>query len=67
MPEITFNENAGSFTVFIDGKPIDSSKLADGSYYVGLFPHQHFQNPDDIVKILTKTYGILWSDQPGQD
>jgi hypothetical protein len=66
MPQITFEENAGSFTVFIDGQPIDSARLADGSYYVGVFPHQNFPTPADVLQILTQTYGVLWSDQPGE-
>ena len=66
MPAITFEETADSFTVLIDGQPIDSAKLADGSYYVGLFPHQNFPSPQAIVNILTSTFGVLWTDQPGQ-
>jgi hypothetical protein len=66
MPQITFDETPDSFTVLIDGQAIDSAKLADGSYYVGVFPHQNFPTPADIIQILTQTYGILWSDQPGQ-
>jgi hypothetical protein len=61
MPTISYTEDATGFTVTINGQPIDSGRLEDGAYYVGMFPHEIFSSPQEIVDRLTETYGILWT------
>ncbi|HEX8747680.1 MAG TPA: hypothetical protein VF717_10820 [Pyrinomonadaceae bacterium] len=66
MPEITFKDDAEGFTIFVDGKPIESTRLADGTFYVGVFPHQNFETPEAAIQLLLDTYDVLWSDKGEQ-
>jgi hypothetical protein len=66
MPTITFKDVAEGFTILVNEIPIDSGRLADGTFYVGVFPHQNFKTPEAAVQLLLDTYGVLWSDADGE-
>ena len=66
MPTITSKDDAEGFTILVNGSPIDSGRLADGTIYVGVFPYQNFDTPEAAIKLLLDTYGVLWSDAEGE-
>lgn len=66
MPTISYKDDAEGFTILVNEIPIDSRRLADGTYHVAVFPYQTFKTPQAAIKLLQDTYGVLWSDAEGE-